>query len=336
MSRGISRFVRIAFTTLIVVMLVLFARTVNWSQTWAAIRRASPGVLLAAALVNLISLTVKGVRWWIFLRPIGATSLWLALRATFAGAGLNNVLVANGGEAARVIFVARTAHIQGARVLATLAVERLFELIGYILLLVGAVSFLSLPHDIERVRPLAWLALVGIVALLAFLVKRPASAELPESPGDGAMAKVRHYWNGFVHALSGISTVPRFAAALGLSVLGWALQVATYMLTAKAAHFDLSAVGTIAAIIAVNLGFALRATPGNVGVFQMLYAVAASAFGMNRDQAIGVAFLIQTQQILPVTLLGVALAPEFLFFKRRKTPREGNVLPGEPVLGGGD
>jgi glycosyltransferase 2 family protein len=335
MKKGVSRVIRIAFTTLIVVMLVLFARTVNWKETWSAIRSASPGILVAAALVNLLSLTVKGVRWWIFLRPIGATSLGLALRATFAGAGLNNVLVANGGEAARVIFVARTAHIQSARVLATLAIERLFELIGYILLLVGAVSFLSLPREIARARPLAIAALVLIVAFLVFLVRRPASGELPEVDGHGMGARLKGFWNRFVHALAGISTGPRFAAALGLSVLGWALQVVTYSLTARAAHFDLSLVGTIAAIIAVNLGFALRATPGNVGVFQMLYAVAASAFGASKDDAIAVAFLIQTQQILPVTILGVLMAPEFLF-RRRRTPRADNVLPGEPVLGGSD
>ena len=60
----------------------------------------------------------------------------------------------------------------------------------------------------------------------------------------------------------------------------------------------------------------MRATPGNVGVFQALYALTATAFGMDSNQAIAVAFLIQTQQIIPVTLLGVALAPEFIFKKR--------------------
>jgi len=91
------------------------------------------------------------------------------------------------------------------------------------------------------------------------------------------------------------------------------MQVWTYALTARAADFHLSLVGTIAALLAVNLGFAIRATPGNVGVFQALYALVATAFGMDRNQALAVAFLIQTQQIIPVTLLGVALAPEFIF-----------------------
>src|SRR6185369_840219 len=95
--------------------------------------------------------------------------------------------------------------------------------------------------------------------------------------------RFKAYLQHFMHTLAGISTGPRFVAALVLSVVSWGLQVATYMLTARAANFDLSAVGTIAAIIAVNLGFAIRATPGNVGLFQVLYAVTAAAFGMNKD-----------------------------------------------------
>jgi len=76
----------------------------------------------------------------------------------------------------------------------------------------------------------------------------------------------------------------------------------------------------------VNLGFALRATPGNVGVFQAAYAATAVAFGVDRDAAIAVAFLIQAQQILPVTLLGVALAPEFIF---KQTKRRASDVAGE-------
>ena len=51
-----------------------------------------------------------------------------------------------------------------------------------------------------------------------------------------------------------------------------------------------------------------------------------------RRGAIAVAFLIQTQQILPVTILGIAMAPEFIFQKRRRRSRGDVVLPGEPVL----
>jgi hypothetical protein len=52
---------------------------------------------------------------------------------------------------------------------------------------------------------------------------------------------------------------------------------------------------------------------------------------MNQEEAIAVAFLIQTQQILPVTILGMALAPELVLMRRRKSARPGNILPDEPL-----
>jgi uncharacterized protein (TIRG00374 family) len=322
MNKAVSRSLRVALTVAIVAGLVVFARKVNWSLTWQHITEANLTILLAAAIVNLLSLALKGVRWWIFLRPAGVPSLWLALRATFAGAGLNNILVANGGEAARVVFVARAAHVQSAKILASLALERMFELIGYIVMFVMAVSFLELPSWLSRARPVAWLALVVVVALMIYLVRRPHLDEIimPEATAIGWRARLAEFFRHFGTTIGGISTGPRFIVALVLSVAIWAMQVWTYALTARSADFNLSLVGTVSALLAVNVGFALRATPGNVGVFQAFYALTASAFGMDSDQAIAVALLIQSQQIIPVTLIGVALAPEFIF-KRRKGVR---------------
>src|SRR5215210_3444851 len=170
MKQNVSRALRIGLSLVILVFLVIFATKVNWHDIWKGMRSASRTMLLAAAAVNLASIVVKAVRWWVFLRPVGARSLSLALRATFAGAGLNNVLVANGGEAARVVFVSRAAHVASAKVLATLALERLFELVGYVAMLALAATFLELPHSLERVKPFAIGVLVLMVALLVWLL----------------------------------------------------------------------------------------------------------------------------------------------------------------------
>lgn len=323
MKKAASRLLRIGLSAIIIVGLVLFARKVNWHTTWENIKDADRTILFAAAAVNLASLVLKGVRWWIFLRPVGAPSLWLAIKATFAGAGLNNILVANGGEAARVVFVARAAHVQSAKILATLALERMFELIGYIVMLALSASFLDLPPELSKWRPVAWAALVGVVLLLIFLIRRPETAEVAAAETVaivGWRARLSAYMKRFMHTIGGISTGPRFISALLLSVAVWGLQVWTYSLTASSAHFNLPLVGTVAALLAVNLGFAVRATPGNVGVFQAAYALTAAAFGMDKDQAIAVAFLIQTQQIIPITIIGVLMAPEFIF-KRKQAIR---------------
>ena len=332
MKSSVKHALRLGLTAIILVMLVLFAMSVNWHVIWAGMRSASVPLLVVAALINVASIVVKGIRWWIFLRPIGVTSPWLALRATFAGAGLNNVLVANGGEAARVVFVSRSAHVPSATVLATLALERLFELVGYVTLLSLAVTFLDLPQSLERVKPFAIATLVGMFALLGWLLRRPnVVAELAPSVATSWHGRMKSYFGRLGRTIGAVSNVPRFGAALVLSVVAWALQVATYQVTAVAANFPLPLVATIAALIAVNLGFALRATPGNVGLFQAAYAATAVAFGFDRDQAIAVAFLIQAQQILPVTLLGIGLAPEFIFKKGKRRSSDQGDMATDPL-----
>ena len=312
--------VRVVVIGIILVALAAFARSVQWREVWTAMRASSLGLLLAAAVVNLVSIAVKGVRWWLFLRPIGVPSLALAMRGTFVGAGLNNILIANGGEAARVVYVSRAAGAPAAAVLATLAMERLFEMVGYVITLSLAITFLTLPPSLQGARPFAMVALVVMAGLLVMLLWGPRRKDLAAIDGTGMWPRARRFGRSFMESLRAISSGPRFAGALAVSIAVWALQAATYHLTAMAAGLPIPLVGTIACLLAVNIGFAVRATPGNLGVFQMMYAVTAMGFGADKDLATGTAFLIQAQQILPVTALGLAFAPTLLFRSGRANP----------------
>ena len=311
MSPAVTRWLRAAVWVAVLAGLVAFARSVNWRDTIEAMRGASPALLVAAALVNLLSIAFKAARWWVFLRPLGV-GLRLAMRATFAGAALNNVLVANSGEAARVLLVARTANVASASVLATVALERLFEAFGYVVMLVLAATVLPLPPSLQATRPLAIVALVATSIVLVIAIRSPAGV-LPDAvSGLGVLARVRAYVGRTMHTLRGVSTGPRFVAAFLLSIVVWLLQIASYHLTAVAAHFPVSVGQSVAALLAVNIAFAVRATPGGVGLFQVLYAVTLASLGFDKDQATGVALLIQAQQLIPVTILGLLVAPEMV------------------------
>ena len=328
---ALGRILRIALVLAVIALLIAFARTVNWHDAWTSIRNADRRWIALAAIVNLLSIAVKGVRWWIFLRRIGVRGLWLATRATLAGAGLNNVLVANGGEAARVVFVSRASGVPAGAVFATLALERMFDIVGYVVLLAVATLTLPLPPALARWRWPAAAAVVIILALLWLLVvrgraRRAGALERAAAPvaqvrvggswGARLRGRIRHAAGQFLDGVAMVAGVRRFSAAFLLSLVAWGMQLATYAWTARAAGVNLPLAGSVATLLAVNLGFLLRATPGNVGFFQLAYALAAVPFGADRDAAIAASLLLQTLQIIPVTLLGVAMAPEFLV--RRK------------------
>lgn len=320
---SVQRAVRWILSAVIVVFLVLFARSVDWRAAWAAIRGAGVALLLAATLVNFLSIALKGVRWWIFLRPAGVRSLWLTVRAALAGAALNNILVAQGGEAARVLFVSRASHTPSSTVLATLALERMFDAVGFVVVLVIATSGFPLPPSLSRWRVPAAIALVGIVAALVFLArgKKEVAKVVAEAVAPASLwAKSKDYVRRFASGARTLASGPRFAAAFALSMITWFGQLLTYHWCALATGVQVPLAGSLAALIAVNVGFLIRATPGNVGVFQVVYAVTVAQFGIARDPAIAVSLLIQTIQIIPLTLVGVALAPEFVFKRRPASP----------------
>ena len=340
MSQNRARALRLALTALIVVFLFVFARTIDWSAAWSSMRAASPWLLFAAVIVNFVSLAIKGIRWWLFLKPAGSPSLALATRATLAGIGLNNVLVANGGDAARVVFVSRATGIPSSRVLASLALERLFDPVGFMILLACGAIIYPLPDSLERWALPGQVALAGVIASLVWFVysSRNASeagpaAKQAATEDRGFVRKARNYVAGFVSSTRWLTSGPRFAGALLISMISWVLQVATFQLAAAAANVAIPPAAILAALLATNIGLLVRATPGNVGFFQFVFALTVVPFGVSRSDAIAVSLLIQSIQIIPLTIIGISLAPEFIF--RHSPARDAATamaLDAEPVL----
>ncbi|HEX5436508.1 MAG TPA: lysylphosphatidylglycerol synthase transmembrane domain-containing protein [Gemmatimonadaceae bacterium] len=337
---ALKRLGRWLLTAAILVLLVLGARTVNWAASWRALRGASLPLLLAASAVNVVSLMAKGTMWWMFLRPVGVRSLALALRATVAGSALNNLLVANGGEAARVVFVSRASGSPSAAVLAGLLLERFFDILGYILMVVGAAYLLRLPQAIEQWRGVALAVLAALTVLLLLILRwsvRTTAAPSRHTASIARIARIRRSVSRFVRSVASMVTIPRIVAAIMLSMLSWVCQVATYHLTALSVQFPITVAGSTTTVITENLGFLVRATPGNVGVFQLVYAFTAGMLGLSADKGVAVAVLLQALQVVPITILGMLLAPEFVLRRRAPrldlTPPDGSYRPSFDVPG---
>jgi uncharacterized membrane protein YbhN (UPF0104 family) len=211
-----------------------------------------------------------------------------------------------------------------------MAMEKLFDPIGFVILLVAGVLVFELPPQFERWKIPAELLLVLIVLLLVFFVyatRRMKPEHVPERRARPRtfMGKFRAYFVSFGQTAARLATGPRFLGAILLSLGSWACQLWTFDLAASAAHVPMPLAGSLACLLGINVGLIIRATPGNVGFFQFVYALMAEQFGVARNDAIAVSLLIQTLQILPLTLLGIVLAPEFIF-KRGKKDNETDAV----------
>ncbi|MFL5616304.1 MAG: lysylphosphatidylglycerol synthase transmembrane domain-containing protein [Gemmatimonadaceae bacterium] len=287
---------------------------VDWRSALHVLGRASFAYLAAAMLCNGASLVLRGIRWWIFLRAVDGGSLMLAIRGAVVGSGFNNLLVANGGEAARALFVSREGGASRTSVVATLALERLFDPICFLLLLVTATFTTPLPSPFMHARAVAISVL--LFAAFGFLISRRApTAEVVSATIGGWRAHVR----GFRWRVAALATPPRVISALACSIGVWMFQLFEYAVVACAAGVQLPFGASVAAMVLINAGLVFRATPGGVGYFQLAYATAVSRFGIPTDVAVATALLIQIVEILPVTLAALA----FTATRFRGAPRAG-------------
>ncbi|CAN5310482.1 hypothetical protein BH09GEM1_BH09GEM1_18640 [soil metagenome] len=316
MTTAGRRSLHVLASVVVIVLLVLFARHVDWRAAAGATRGADARLLLLALACNQLSLVLKGVRWWVFLRPLGVHSLRLVLRATYAGASLNNLVVAQGGEAARILIVSRASGVAGARVASALALERVLDGISYLTLLGGATLLLDLPDVLMRWRTAVLGALAIALLALAFLGASSGSGTTIAAAAPSTR-RVRSRLFHFASSIAAIASPSRLGSAMLLSLAAWSLQVMTYHTIALAAHLHVSLGASVAAMLAIGISFLIRATPGNVGVFQVIYAMTMSGFGVPRPVAVAAALLIQLVQVIPTVVIGTFVGYGFAGDARR-------------------
>ena len=105
--------------------------------------------------------------------------------------------------------------------------------------------------------------------------------------------------------------------AYALSAASWAAQVATYWVGALAVHVHLPIPAAVTAVVLVNLAGVLRATPGNVGVFQAMYVLALEPFGIAEAPALSAAIAVQAAQLLSSLLAAAVALPVLARFRAR-------------------
>jgi uncharacterized protein (TIRG00374 family) len=298
-------------------VLAFAVRRVDWVVATSAMHRASLPLLVLAFALNGASLGLRSLRWWVFLRAAGIGTFATALRGVIVACGLNNLVVANGGEAARTVLVARTAGASGAAVLATVALDRLFDPICFALLFFVGTLTVPLPPSLCGLRAVGAAALVAATVFLIVLVRVPK-----HGPREAAKRGWQHHLAVLRECMLRLSTTRRFGIALILSAGVWFLQLAEYAVVSQSLGLPLPFAASVAAMIVINAGLLLRATPGGVGYFEFAYALAVSHFGISTDVAVAAALLIQTLEIIPVTLAALVITAR-MARSRQTGPTDG-------------
>lgn len=265
-------------------------------------------VLLGMAF-DVVSYTIQALRWKFLLTPFGKVRLTRGIRAVFAGLFANLVFPLRPGEVLRSYLVANSEGISIGRVLGSVGVERLIDLVIATASL-GVVSlFLSgeeLPRNLKRAADILGVVTLVLVSALVFLILywEFKLGKNPEMSNRGPHLPNRLM--GALVALHAMGTAPSFYPAVLTSIAMPLCQVFALWAMMKAYHLPLSFLAAVVVLLVINLGVSLPNAPANVGAYQFFCVVGVSIFNVEKSTATGFSIFAFIALTLPFVFLGFA------------------------------
>src|SRR2546422_7413294 len=170
-------------------LLYLVTRFVDVPTTLHVLRQhlATPqGIILGllSGVAFLAAFSIRGVRWKLFLNPIGKVSTAKAIQLFLVGIFLNFLLPIRGGEVAKSLMLKRIANIPVSQSLPTVAMDKALDLMPA-LFIMAIVPFLGVHMDIKL-----WLVLGLVGGLLIGLIFFIALAAWKRTAAIALLAKI--------------------------------------------------------------------------------------------------------------------------------------------------
>ncbi len=273
---------------------------------------------IGPALVLLgISLGIRAWRWRFIMAPVKLINTHRLFSAMMIGFMGNNLLPARAGEFMRAYVIGKTQRVSVSASLATVVIERLFDGLTLLAMLLVSVLVLHFPVESERlthhIRTAGWLAFGFYLAVLAVCVllllyqaptRRGILAVLSFLP-ERWRAKAAQVLDGFVQGLEVVRGGWHLVPILALSIVAWSIQAVAIWLVLLAFHLKLS-LGAAFFILAVqSFGVMIPSSPGFIGTFHAASILAMTAYGVGREVALSASIVMHLLFFIPGTVVGL-------------------------------
>lgn len=290
----------------------------SFSDIWAVLRESNLALFLLSAAVATLTFPIRAWRWRYILEPTAGTlpfgPLW---RATAIGMMVNNVSPARAGELARAFVLAReTGRIRFTAALASLVVDRVFDAIVVLVLLMIVVLMPAFPEGamignmpVDRVLLLgAGVAIAALLMLIFFALYPDTLVRVWEKMlGQRApklMARGRDILRAFGAGLSVLKDPRRSSIVFLVALAGWLVNGASFWIAFRAVGIEAPFSAALFLQSLLAMAVAIPSAPGFFGLFEAATKVALGVYLINDTLAVSYALGYHLLSFIPVTLIG--------------------------------
>ncbi|MGH8250855.1 MAG: lysylphosphatidylglycerol synthase transmembrane domain-containing protein [Steroidobacteraceae bacterium] len=290
--------------------LYLAVHSLDWHEFAASLARADLRYAALSPIALLTYFIVKAMRWRYLVSPLVRTGTKALLPPVLAG-NAGNYLFPHAGEIARVFLAGRRLGVSASPLLASVAIERVFDFLA-LLLIVFAVLIPA-----HRMSPEMRTACIFVGTLCAamlalvvvFLLRTDVCLRLAERALTPFSPRLRASVVGHLGAagagMAAIATPGLLLPVLILSILQWLLIVACMALCLLAVAVPVSLASVTSVLLLNVIGLTLPAAPGHVGTVQLSFIVGLAPFGVAQPDAFAGSVVYNVVTVVPTLMLGL-------------------------------
>jgi uncharacterized protein (TIRG00374 family) len=307
-----SRTFRIGISVAISAVFLGFAvRGVDWNEARSALGTANYLYVIPMGLLTIWTLYIRAQRWRVLLRPVGRPAMPTLVDATNIGFMANMVLPLRVGEVIRPLLLSRREKQPLSGVLATVVLERVYDIFTILLLFGVSASAIGFSPQVQQWGyGLSFVAVVlGIGLILARWQEERALRLLdfllqpfPERVADPA----QRFASGFMQALEILDSPWTFLQVLAWTWYLWFVIALIYLLGFLA--FDLQApviIGSVVVTTIVAIAVSAPSAPGYIGAFQLGCTISLGIFNVSEGQAFAYSIVLHLTQFVGILSAGL-------------------------------
>jgi len=304
-----SNWFRVAVGTLIsIVFLILALKDVPLNDVQQAFARVNYAWVLLAILASFTQSWLRTVRWiQLYYPQQRGLRLFQMTGIVLVSQMLNIVVPWRVGELARIYLAGEIEKRSKTQTLATLGVEKFFDTLMMLVLLLILPPFMTLPTWLEGPRE-------GIIVLTVALFATAFVLLLSEEWLVRWLDKLPLPWaKPFISqnvrlALTSLDVLKRWDLHLRLQALSIAISsigVLINYLVFMALGLALPLIAAVLVFVVLQFGGLVPSSPGKVGVFQLLCILALSLFAVDKGAGLSYGILLYLVAYGTPVILGI-------------------------------
>ncbi|MEX1253099.1 MAG: lysylphosphatidylglycerol synthase transmembrane domain-containing protein [Dehalococcoidia bacterium] len=306
-----------------VAFLALFLYRTNFREIEDAFAQANYAIAFASLPVYFAGIWVRTIRWQYLLRPVAPVKTSRLFPVVIIGLMANNLIPARVGELVRAFIIGERERVSKAAALGTIAVDRLFDGLTLIpMLLVGAalagfneqleINLLFVDFSVGYDGLAAIMAVlfgIGFGLLLVFAFSERWRERADRLVIAATPARFRPQVEGlaasFFEGLKSLRSPVDLGVAWVMSTISWTLEAVMYWMVALAFGIDVGFHVFLLSTAAANLAISVLASQGGIGPFEFVTKQTLIAAGVASSTATAYAIGLHALLLLPVIALGL-------------------------------